>query len=81
MEGEGFSWIQEWWPQVLGIGLLIVIATRLKEQVHELRKDVSDIMSRNTFVETVKLRAELNVLNKQVSALWIMINKINEREK
>ena len=55
---EEFGWVQEWWPQVIGIGVLVVVATRLREQVHELRKDVDLIMSRNTFVTLTKIQAQ-----------------------
>ena len=37
------------------------------------------IQKRDTYVETVKLRAEMDVQNKQVSALWDFVNKLREK--
>ena len=76
---EEFGWVQEWWPQVIGIGVLVVVATRLREQVHELRKDVDLIMSRNTFVNVTKLQAQTEQQEKQISAIWQHTNKLRDR--
>ena len=76
---EEFGWVQEWWPQVIGIGVLGVVATRLREQVHELRKDVDLIMSRNTFVNVTKLQAQTEQQEKQISAIWQHTNKLRDR--
>ena len=75
---EEFGWVQEWWPQVIGIGVLVVVATRLREQVHELRKDVDLIMSRNTFVNVTKLQAQTEQQEKQISAIWQHTNKLRD---
>ena len=76
---EEFGWVQEWWPQVIGIGVLVVVATRLREQVHELRKDVDLIMSRNTFVTLTKIQAQTEQQEKQISAIWQHTNKLRDR--
>ena len=76
---EEFGWVQEWWPQVIGIGVLVVVATRLREQVHELRKDVDLIMSRNTFVTLTKIQAQTEQPEKQISAIWEYTNKLRDR--
>lgn len=76
---EEFGWVQEWWPQVIGIGVLVVVATRLREQVHELRKDVDLIMSRNTFVTLTKIQAQTEQQEKQISAIWEHTNKLRDR--
>ena len=76
---EEFGWVQEWWPQVIGIGVLVVVATRLREQVHELRKDVDLIMSRNTFVNVTKIQAQTEQQEKQISSLWNYTNKLRDR--
>ena len=52
---------------------------RLESEVKNLRKDVDQIQKRDTYVETVKLRAEMDVQNKQVSALWDFVNKLREK--
>lgn len=76
---DEFGWVQEWWPQVIGIGVLVVVATRLREQVHELRKDVDLIMSRNTFVNVTKIQAQTEQQEKQISSLWNYTNKLRDR--
>ncbi len=58
---------------------IIVVAVRLESEVKNLRKDVDQIQKRDTYVETVKLRAEMDVQNKQVSALWDFCNKLREK--
>ena len=55
------------------------MAVRLESEVKNLRKDVDQIQKRDTYVETVKLRAEMDVQNKQVSALWDFCNKLREK--
>ena len=55
------------------------MAVRLESEVKNLRKDVDQIQKRDTYVETVKLRAEMDVQNKQVSALWDFVNKLREK--
>ena len=58
---------------------IIVVAVRLESEVKNLRKDVDQMQKRDTYVETVKLRAEMDVQNKQVSALWDFCNKLREK--
>jgi len=76
---ESFGWVQQWWPQVVGIGVLVVVATRLREQVHELRKDVDDIQKRNTFVVLTKVKATQEMHEKQISSLWQFLNRIRDK--
>ena len=67
------------WHQILFVIWIIVVAVRLESEVKNLRKDVDQIQKRDTYVETVKLRAEMDVQNKQVSALWDFVNKLREK--
>ena len=67
------------WHQILFVVGIIVVAVRLESEVKNLRKDVDQIQKRDTYVETVKLRAEMDVQNKQVSALWDFCNKLREK--
>ena len=62
----------------MGLLALVIVAVKLSASVKELRKDVDDIMSRNTFVETTKLRAQVDMHEKQISALWAFSNKIRD---
>ena len=67
------------WHQIHFVVGIIVVAVRLESEVKNLRKDVDQIQKRDTYVETVKLRAEMDVQNKQVSALWDFCNKLREK--
>ena len=67
--------LQDYWHQIMGLLALVVVAVKLSSDVKELRKDVDDIMSRNTFVETTKLRAQTDMQEKQISAFWTYTNK------
>ena len=77
MEAE-VSLIRDYWQQVVGLLALVVVAAKLSSSVKELRKDVDDIISRNTFVETTRLRAQVDMHEKQISALWQFTNKIRD---
>lgn len=72
------SLIRDYWQQVMGLLALVIVAVKLSASVKELRKDVDDIMSRNTFVETTRLRAQIDMHEKQISALWAFSNKIRD---
>tara|TARA_Y100000817_G_C16854078_1_gene543276 strand:+ start:703 stop:894 length:192 start_codon:yes stop_codon:yes gene_type:complete len=59
------------------------MAVRLESEVRALRKDLDNIKKelerRDTYVETVKLRAEVDMVNKNVSALWEFTNKLRDK--
>ena len=46
------------------------MAVKLNAQVKEIQKDIDNIEKRDTYVETVKLRAEVDQQKSQMSALW-----------
>ena len=72
------SFVTEYWQQVVGLLALVVVAVKLSSSVKGLRKDVDDIISRNTFVETTRLKAQVDMHEKQVSALWQYTNKLRD---
>ena len=72
------SFVRDYWQQVMGLLALVVVAVKLSASVKELRKDVDDIMSRNTFVETTRLRAQIDMHEKQIRALWAFSYKIRD---
>ena len=72
------SFVTEYWQQVMGLLALVVVAVKLSSSVKELRKDLDDNISRNTFVETTRLRAQVDMHEKQVSALWQYTNKLRD---
>jgi len=61
----------------------MIVAIRLESEVKSLRKDLDNMTKelnrRDTYVETVKQRSEIDVLNKQVSSLWEFMNKLRDR--
>ena len=77
MEAE-VSLIRDYWQQVMGLLAFVVVAVKLSSSVKELRKDVDDITARDVFVETTKLRAQIDVHEKQISALWLYTNKLRD---
>jgi|TARA_R110002020_G_scaffold436812_1_gene646965 chromosome segregation ATPase len=81
------EFITDYWEQILIIGAAIIVATRLREQVNEARRDIDaltdQLNKRDTYVETVRLRAQFDAqvanLEKQVSALWDFCNQLRDR--
>jgi hypothetical protein len=77
------DFMTQYWEQIVLIGAAIIVATRLREQVNECRRDIDALTERNTYVQTVKLRAEFDAqvgnLQKQVSALWEFCNQLRDR--
>ena len=77
------DFIKEYWSQIFALVAILVAAVKLNSLVQILRRDVDtldkDIKRRDTYVETVKLRAEVDQLNKNISALWEHLNKLNDR--
>ena len=76
------------WHQIMFIGFLIVWATRSREQISELQKDVCTLrkeLDKNidwTQIQQerlVQLRAEQDGSNKQISNLWDLYNKMREK--
>ena len=71
--------IKSHWHQIVFIIGLIVVAVKLNAQVKEIQKDLDNIEKRDTYVETVKLRAEVDQLRSQVGALWDYMNKLRDK--
>jgi len=67
------------WHQIVFIIGLIVVAVKLSAQVKEIQKDLDSIEKRDTYVETVKLRTEVDQLRSQVGALWDYTNKLRDK--
>ena len=77
------DFIKEYWSQIFALVAILVAAVKLNSLVQILRRDVDtldkDIKRTDTYVETVKLRAEVDQLNKNISALWEHLNKLKDR--
>ena len=76
------------WHQIMFIGFLIVWATRSREQISELQKDVcilqKDLAKNIEWTQQqqeklVQLRAEQDVANKQITSIWDVYNKLREK--
>ena len=67
------------WHQVVFIIGLIVVAVKLNAQVKEIQKELDNIEKRDTCVETVKLRAEVDQISGQVQSLWDYTNKLRDK--
>ena len=72
------DFLNDYWEQVVFVGLIIVLFTRMRSQIAELRKDVDDMEKRNTFIETTKLQALPDAHSDQITALWDHINKLRD---
>ena len=59
------------------------MAVRLQSDVNsnkrELRQLQNELDRRDTYVETVKQRAELDIHGKQISTLWEFVNKLRDK--
>ena len=75
--------ITNYWHQILFLIGAIIVAVRLESEVKSLRKDLDhhteEIKRRDTYVETVKQRSEIDVLSKHVSSLWDHFNKLRDK--
>ena len=76
------------WHQIMFIGFLIVWATRSREQISELQKDVCILQKdlakniewrQQQQEKLVQLRAEQDVANKQITSIWDVYNKLREK--
>ena len=75
--------LQAHWHQIVFALGVIIMAVRLESEVRSIRKDFNhltkELERRDTYVETVKLRTEVDQNSKQVSALWQMVNSLRDR--
>ena len=77
------EFLSGYWHQIMFFLGVIIVAVRLESEVRSLRIDLDgltkELNRRDTYVETVKQRSEIDVLNKQVSTLWEFVNKLRDR--
>jgi len=75
--------VTEYWHQILFFIGAIIMAVRLESEVKSCRRDINHISSeldrRDTYVETVKQRAEIDIHGKQISTLWEFVNKLRDK--
>ncbi|SVA15096.1 uncharacterized protein METZ01_LOCUS67950 [marine metagenome] len=77
--------ISEYWHQILFLIGAIVVAVRLESEVKSCRRDLNaltkELDRRDTYVETVKQRSEIDIHSKQISSLWDFVNGLREKFK
>ena len=75
--------ISNYWHQIVFLLGVIIVAVRLVSDVKGLRKDLDhhteELRRRDTYVETVKQRSEIDVLSKQISSLWEYVNMLRDK--
>ena len=57
----------------------LIVAVRLQSQVRELQKDLDNLLKRDTYVAVVKLEAQNEQIEKNISALWAFTNSLRNR--
>ena len=72
--------VQSYWEILVALFFGIVVAVKLKQETQELRKDVDDMNRRDTYMEVVKLRAEMDTVSKNIASLWDQTNRLNDRK-
>ena len=79
------EFIKDYSSQIFVLIGALVAAVKMNTAMQTLRRDVDvldkDIKRRDTYVETVKLRAEVDQLNKNVSALWEQLNRLKDKTR
>ena len=75
--------LTEYWHQILFFIGAIIMAVRLESEVKSNRRDLNHLTDeldrRDTYVETVKHRAEIDIHGKQISTLWEFVNKLRDK--
>ena len=74
------DFIQQYWEQLAIIGFAILAIVKMKFELDSLKKDVSDLYKRNTFIEVVTLKAEMDVVNRNITSLWDKYNSLVKKE-
>ena len=75
--------VTEYWHQILFLIGAIIMAVRLESEVKSNRRDLNHLTDeldrRDTYVETVKQRSEIDIHWKQISTLWEFVNKLRDK--
>ena len=75
--------VTEYWQQIIFFLGAVGVAVRLQSDVNSNKRELSQLKNeldrRDTYVETVKQRAELDIHGKQISTLWEFVNKLRDK--
>lgn len=66
-------------PLIVFVVGALVVAVRLQSQVKELQKDLDTLLKRDTYVAVVKLQAQQEQTEKNISALWQFCNQLRNK--
>ena len=66
-------------PLIVFVVVALVVAVRLQSQVKELQKDLDTLLKRDTYVAVVKLQAQQEQTEKNISALWTFSNQLRNK--
>jgi len=66
-------------PLIVFVVGALVVAVRLQSQVKELQKDLDTLLKRDTYVAVVKLQAQQEQTEKNISALWQFSNQLRNK--
>ena len=77
------DFVTEYWHQIIFFLGAVVVAVRLQSDVNSNKRELSQLKNeldrRDTYVETVKQRAEIDIHGKQISTLWEFVNKLRDK--
>ena len=77
------DFVTEYWHQIIFFLGAVVVAVRLQCDVNSNKRELSQLKNeldrRDTYVETVKQRAEIDIHGKQISTLWEFVNKLRDK--
>ena len=80
--------ISQYWEQILLIGALIFHAARSYAQISEMQKDITQLQenilrytkwTQKQSEQIVQLRAEMDVVNRQITSQWEFMNGLRDR--
>ena len=77
------DFVTEYWHQIIFFLGAVVVAVRLQSDVNSNKRELSQLKNeldrRDTYVETVKQRAEIDIHGTQISTLWEFVNKLRDK--
>ena len=77
------DFVTEYWHQIIFFLGAVVVAVRLQSDVNSNKRELSQLKNeldrRDTYVETVKQRAEIDIHGKQISTLCEFVNKLRDK--
>tara|TARA_R110000787_G_scaffold97868_4_gene201611 strand:- start:2702 stop:2956 length:255 start_codon:yes stop_codon:yes gene_type:complete len=83
------EWLQDSWQQLVGVLVLVAAAVRIREQLSEARKDISDmqrqverLMTKSQALQeaVTVLQASSQMERDQRKMLWDFANKLRDRQ-